>query len=121
MNNWDFFNGDKANLLLAGALGGVVRWMTLRDHWSDGLISIFVGAICALYLSPLAIPALTPVLGNLSIAPESTIGVSGFLVGIGGITASGFVLDLWRARRRMIREATKAETFTGGEDGDSKP
>lgn len=115
--NFDWFGGDKAQLVLAGALGGVVRWMTLRDHWSDGLIAIFVGAICSVYLSPLALPALTPVLGAIQVAPESVIGVSGFLMGIGGITASGFVLDLWRARRRMLKQV---EGFDGGEDGEAR-
>lgn len=118
--NLDFLGWDKAQLALAGALGGVVRWMTLRDHWTDGLIAIFVGAVCSLYLSPLAIPALTPLLGGLQVAPESTLGVSGFLMGIGGITFAGFVIDLVRARRRMLKQSTEAD-FTGGEDGDPKP
>lgn len=118
--NWSFLGGDDAKVVLAGALGGVVRWMTLRDHWIDGLVAIVVGAICSLYLSPLAIPALTPVFEGLHVEPESVLGVSGFLMGIGGITASGFVLDLWRARRRMLKQPG-GQDFTGGEDGDSKP
>ena len=34
---------------LAGALGGIVRWVTLREHWRDGVLSLLVGSICAVY------------------------------------------------------------------------
>lgn len=98
------FGGEKTQLLVAGAVGGVVRWMTLRDHWSDGLISMAVGALSAMYLAPAAVPTLIPVLGNINVAPENVGPLSGFLIGIGGITASGFFIDAWRARRRMARE-----------------
>lgn len=97
--NW--LSGDKAQLVIAGALGGVVRWMTLRDQWTDGLISVAVGAICSLYLSPLVTPGLVPMFGAINIARDSTNSLSGFLIGIGGITVSGFVMDLWRARRKL--------------------
>lgn len=103
----DWLTGDKGQLLLAGALGGVVRWLTLRDHWSDGLISIVVGAICALYISPLAIPAIAPALGAMNVPPESIHSLSGFLIGIGGITVSGLIMDLWRARKAAIEESDK--------------
>lgn len=104
MLNWDWLVGDKAQMVLAGALGGVVRWATLRSHWSDGAIAIVIGAICAVYLSPLALPALAPGLGALSISPESVHGLSGFLIGLGGITVSGFIIDLWRARKALARK-----------------
>ena len=103
--NFDFLGGDKAQLLIAGALGGIVRWMTLRDHWTDGLISMVVGALSAMYLSPLAVPTLIPWLGNISVAPENVGPLSGFLLGIGGITVSGFFIDAWRLRKRMMRQA----------------
>lgn len=94
----------KSELLLSGALGGVVRWLTLRDHWSDGIVAIIVGAICALYLAPLAVPSLSHWVGDLGVADDSVSGLSGFLIGLGGITVSGLVMDLWRAKRRAVEE-----------------
>jgi hypothetical protein len=119
--NFDFLGlgADKAQLILAGALGGIVRWMTLRDHWKDGLISMFVGALSAMYLAPLAIPTLVPLLGNINVAPENVGGLSGFLLGIGGITVSGFFIDAWRLRRRMLRDQKASEPDY--EDGEPKP
>lgn len=85
--------------------------MTLRDHWTDGLISMAVGGLSAMYLAPLAVPSLIPVLGNINVAPENVGPLSGFLLGIGGITVSGFFIDAWRLRRRMLRQGD------GGEGG----
>ena len=98
------FGDRESQLVLAGALGGLVRWLTLKDNWRDGAISVVVGAICSAYVSPLALPALTPFLGNIGILPESAIGLSGFVTGVGGITLSGFVIDIWRARRRQAKQ-----------------
>lgn len=107
--NLDFLEGDKAQLLIAGALGGIVRWMTLRDHWTDGMVSMIVGGLSAMYLAPLAVPALIPVLGNIKVAPENVGPLSGFLLGIGGITVSGFVIDSWRLRRKLINAAKEGD------------
>ena len=38
--------------LVAGAFGGFLKWITLRETWFDGVVSIVSGAICALYLRP---------------------------------------------------------------------
>ena len=55
--NWLWTEPGKA--ALAGALGGIVRWVTLREHWRDGVLSLLVGSICAVYLGPLVAPLAT--------------------------------------------------------------
>lgn len=94
--------GEVGASAIAGAAGGLVRWLTLREQWRDGIISVIVGALCSVYLGPLALPIMEPVLGRLIVQPDRLSNLSGFLVGIGGIAVSGFVLDLWNARRRQI-------------------
>jgi hypothetical protein len=101
---WMWLFGEKGQLATAGALGGVVRWLSLREDWQSGLVSITVGAICALYLAPLAIPAIEPIIGKFVIDATARAGFSGFIIGIGGIAVSGFVIDLWKARARQIRK-----------------
>ena len=95
--------GEKGQLLIAGALGGVVRWLSLRECWKDGLVSIVIGGICSLYLGFLAILVLEPIIGRIVIDPVSRAGFSGFVIGIGGIAVSGLVLDAWHARSEDIR------------------
>ena len=86
-------------MALAGAFGGAVRWMSIREDIKSGIISILVGSICSVYLSPLAIPMLEPILGKLVIDESARAGFSGFLLGVGGIAVSGFIIDVWKSRR----------------------
>lgn len=99
-----WLRSDWPQAAIAGALGGVVRWMTLREHWTDGLISVVVGAICAVYLSPLAYPIIDVVLRNIVADMAARASISAFMVGIGGIGVVGFVMDLWRAQRKRGRK-----------------
>ena len=87
---------------LAGALGGLVRWITLREHWIDGIAALIVGAICAMYLGPLIEPILTPTIGKIAPGRDAA-GFSAFVVGLGGISLSGLLIDLIRARRTQAK------------------
>lgn len=100
--NW--LLGDKAQVILAGAAGGIVRWLTLRESWRDGIVSIVVGAICALYLGPLIEPLLEPVIGRIVVDAVRRAAFSGFMIGLGGIVVAGLVIDAWNIRRALIRK-----------------
>jgi len=92
---------DLTRAFAIGALGGVVRWLTLRGSVVEGLITILVGGICAMYLGPLAIPILEPFIEK--IAPQGDAGgLSSFLIGMGGISISGLVLDIFDRKRRDV-------------------
>lgn len=92
--------GEKGQVALAGAAGGLVRWLTLRSRPLDGLVAILVGAISALYLGPLAEPAIDALLGNVIVEESSRGAFSGFVIGLGGISITGFVMDFWSERRK---------------------
>jgi len=88
---------DQAKTALAGAAGGIVRWVTLREHWQDGVASLLVGAIRALYVGPFVNPLISPMIGDL--APNGdTTGFASFIVGLGGISIAGLLIDMIRAR-----------------------
>jgi len=92
---------DPGRAAIAGAAGGVVRWVTLRHDWREGLTGLLVGSLCAIYLGPLAEPLLAPVIGR--IAPgDSAAGFASFVIGLGGISIAGFILDVIKARRRVL-------------------
>lgn len=97
----DFFPADATQAVVAGAAGGLVRWLTLRDDWRSGSAALIVGALCAVYLGPLVYPVLEPAIGK--IAPGAGAQSFGaFVVGLGGISISGLVIDIIRIRRRSI-------------------
>lgn len=93
---------EKAQVIISGTLGGVVRWLTLRERCTEGLVSVIVGAICAVYLGPLVEPILKPFVQVILTEQISRSSFTGFIVGIGGITFAGFVIDVVRAKRREV-------------------
>ena len=98
MADWPgLFNAGDERAAIAGVLGGLVRWMSLREHWKDGLISIAVGAICAVYVTPLVVPWLSPGASDPSV---QIVSLASFVTGIGGIGVVGFIVDLWRTWRK---------------------
>ena len=97
---WLLSDGGRA--AVAGAAGGLVRWLTLREKPREGAISLLVGSLCAIYLGPLAEPLLDPVIGK--IAPgDSAAGFASFVVGLGGISIAGLILDIIKARSVAVR------------------
>lgn len=98
----EWASSDPGRAALAGALGGIVRWLTLRHSWKEGIVTLIVGGICAMYLGPLALPLIEPFISK--VAPTGDAGgLSSFLIGMGGISISGLVLDLFDRRRRDIK------------------
>lgn len=96
---------DAGKAAIAGALGGIVRWVTLKERPADAAGSLIVGAICAVYLGPLVLPMIEPVFGKVAPGGDPA-GFASFVVGLGGISLAGLVIDILRARTK------------GGNDGD---
>lgn len=102
----DWLFSDPGKAAVAGALGGIVRWITLRHNWREGSVTLVVGAICAIYLGPLIVPIIEPIVGAIS--PNSDAdGLSAFLVGIAGISLSGMMIDIFDRRRRDVNKEDK--------------
>lgn len=88
---------DPGKAAIAGAAGGLVRWITLRDSWLEGAASIVVGALCAVYLGPFIEPVIYAPFS--AVAPEGDVhALAAFVTGLGGIGIAGFVIDLITSR-----------------------
>jgi len=88
----EWFSTDPGKAVTAGFLGGVVRWAVLRHHWKEGVPALIVGSICAMWLSPLALPLIEASVGK--IAPNGDLaGLSAFIVGLGGMSLAQIVID----------------------------
>lgn len=95
--------GEQTAAAISGAAGGAVRWMTVRQGWRDGLISVVVGSICSIYLSPLVEPMIDASLGKVIASEAKRAGLAGFIIGVGGILVSGFIIDFWKIRRGQLQ------------------
>lgn len=112
----DWNTGADLRLIIAGALGGFVNWLTRKTSWKDGVAQIIVGAISGVYLSPLALPALAQVFGNIVATQEELSRLSGFVIGLGGVSVTGFFLDIWHKRSAVLAALMK-EKEEKGNDG----
>jgi len=98
----EWLSSDPGRAALAGALGGIVRWLTLRHNWKEGAVTLIVGSICAMYLGPLALPLIGPVVSKIAPTGDAN-GLSSFLIGLGGVSISGLLLDIfWSAAARAF-------------------
>lgn len=108
--SWLF--SDATSAAIAGALGGLVRWLTLRESFFEGLQALVVGSICAIYLGPLVEPILEPAIGK--IAPDNDpAGFASFVVGLSGISLAGFIIDLIKARRKQLTTPSSGDPDEG--------
>lgn len=105
---WSWIMTDQARTALAGAAGGIVRWVTLRERWQDGVASLIVGALCALYVGPFVNPLIKPLIGDLAPNGDSN-GFASFIVGLGGISIAGLLIDLIRARTAHAKGGSDAQ------------
>jgi len=103
---------------LAGAAGGVVRWVTLRDSWREGVPGIIVGAVCAIYLGPLVAPLLEPVVGAIAPGSEADY-FAAFIVGLGGIGLTAGLIDLLQSWRKSENNPKRRDHDSGGDDAQS--
>ena len=101
-------NHDLTKAFAIGVLGGVVRWLTLRHNIREGLVTILVGGICAMYLGPLALPLIEPVVDKIAPKGDPT-SLSAFLIGMGGISVSGLILDIFERKRGKLEKEEKDE------------
>jgi hypothetical protein len=74
-----------AKAALAGALGGITRWIVRSEAFREGLAIVSVGAICSWFLWPVG-PAILKTLFKIEVADKEVTHVFGFLIGAGGIT-----------------------------------
>lgn len=103
---YTWLSGQGGQLALAGALGGLVKSITLRERPIEGVGSLIVGTACSIYASPIALIVFEPALGHLVTRPGALDTFAGFSAGVAGMAVVGFILDFWRVWRRAPRRGS---------------
>ena len=92
--------GEAGRAALAGAAGGLVRWlMSDRRRIRDGVASVVVGLLMALYASPIMLALLNRWIGEMS---GDVGGAAGFAAGLVGMSLTKLALAVLDANHRRI-------------------
>ncbi len=81
---------------LAGAAGGIVRSIALREPWKIAIANIVVGVVGAIYLSPAAVPLVKLIFGGFDMADDQLVRTSAFLTGVGAMSIVGGIAEFWK-------------------------
>lgn len=92
---------------MAGFCGAIIYWITNRQSWKNGVVSLIVGVITAIYLTPAVSPILANVFGTTSELPSY---LGGYVCGMSGIALNGLIMDILRGRLLYFRDAAKKES-----------
>lgn len=108
----EWWQSDKASLVLAGLAGSAV---SAAMEWTGVLPAvrkIVVGTLSAIYLSPLSTPFLGWVLDGISVQPENAPSMSGFLMGVVGIVVIEIILKAFKLRRDNLENGGNSQPIT---------
>lgn len=92
---------------IAGAAGGLVRWLALREHWTDGIVAILVGGVSAVYLAPAILQIVGPVLSIVVDDINARQRLAAFLCGLAGVGIVGFIIDAIRGLAKTTKRSPK--------------
>lgn len=92
--------GEAGRAALAGAAGGLVRWLTSeRYRLRDGVVSVVAGALMARYASPVMLALLEKWLGEMS---GDVAGAAGFAAGLAGMSLAKLIMGMIDANSRRF-------------------
>lgn len=100
---------------VSGVAGAIAVAMVEWDGWLQLLRKVTVGGLCAIYLSPLAVPLLAFFLSGLSVPTDNAPTLGGFIMGMVGIVIVEFFIHVFRTYSKIIvkqknRERNKSNT-----------
>lgn len=102
---WDNLSFTDAAPIIAGAAGGVVRSISLRQNLRESIATVTVGILCSTYLSAPFAPVLVKWGQGLFPTLPDALGPSGFIVGFLGIAFTGFIMDIFRGWTKRFGKA----------------
>lgn len=89
-------NSDVLFMALSGFSGAVATSMVEWQGWLDFSRRVVVGALCAIYMTDLAIPLLEYLLTGIRIDPSNAPKLGGFIMGMLGMMIVEFLIRVVR-------------------------
>ena len=104
----DFLATPSVQIAIAGAMGGLARWLFLRTNPWDGASAVLLGAILGFYVSPQLAPwAMDTLAGfNVKVDMEKLPAFVAFATGVGGVGLVGLGIDWFNLRLKHLNKET---------------
>lgn len=87
---------------LSGIAGAIAVAMVEWEGWFQLFRKITVGGLCAIYLSPLAVPLLSFFLDGLNVEAGHAPTLGGFIMGMIGIVLVEFIIHVFRTHSKIV-------------------
>lgn len=107
---------ETAQLGVAGVAGAIAAALTKWNGFVELVRKVVVGALCAIYLSDLAVPLFKWALPIIGIEASASIKLSGFIMGIVGIIIIDFIIHVMRLRRDALNLAIDVQNKENNKD-----
>jgi hypothetical protein len=92
---FEFFTSMPGQILMAGLVGGILRWLTTEKTWKGGVASLLAGLASAWYIAP---PLAAYLAADLPVGPKNVelVAVCAFFAGVGGISLVALIVNISR-------------------------
>jgi len=98
-----WFAGEAGRAAIAGAAGGLIRWlMSERRRIRDGILAVVAGLLFARYLSPIMQALITTWIGDLGDG-DAVRDTAAFAAGLGGMSVAKIILAVIDAQAAKLR------------------
>lgn len=94
---------ERFSLPLAGALGGLIRWISVQSHWRAGLGHVAIGAIIGNYFGPAVLTFIQPAADFSGMLPADAAALGAHIAGAFGINIYTIPADLIRGRHEALK------------------
>ena len=63
--------------------------------------------ICAVYVTPAVHPMIEATIGKVMVDPGQAFSLGAFMIGVGGLTVSDFIINFWRGWSRRVSKGDR--------------
>ena len=102
-----WIGGEAGKVVVAGAAGGLLRWlMQERRRVRDGIVSVTGGVIASVYLGPVVAAILAAAVG-----PVADATAAGFIAGLAGMSLAKIIVAIVESQaNRLLHKGADDET-----------
>lgn len=90
--------------LVAGALGGAIRWVHLKEGWLQGIGSVLTGSLVGNFFWAMASRWLDGLAEASQMDPAAARGAGAFFVGLVAVWVVQYVIDFGRRKTELKKE-----------------